>query len=308
MINENKIKLMLKKAEQLADIYEVPLNLGFSGGKDSIVLKYFADLFDVKYEANFNNTQIEMYKGMLPFIKENYPDVSIVNPDKADSFFVQMRKHGLPSIFRRWCCDTLKHSNPKNDRYTINIMGVRAEESRARAERGEISVFGDSKRAKKKREDLIKTFTSTSSQVNCVGGKDKVNIYPIFELTDRDIWDVIKSESLVVPPVYNNSTRCGCAFCPFASTIENLDSIKNNPAVARSWIKTFDDEFMSKRQKRLYGNVDAIELFYLYVFKQMESMTMIRRGIVDLKNKDLFGVTGQERFTNYLKQCNVIKP
>jgi len=49
MIDANKIKSMLKKSEKLAEIYECKLNLGFSGGKDSVVLKYFADYYGIDY-------------------------------------------------------------------------------------------------------------------------------------------------------------------------------------------------------------------------------------------------------------------
>ena len=148
---------MLRKSQALAEIYETPLNLGFSGGKDSVVLKYFADYYGIDYVAHFNNTQIEKYKGMIRFIKTNYPDVCIVHPDKEYSFFELMKKSGLPSIFRRWCCEELKHSNRKLKKYSVNVMGIRGEESAARLERGEISVFGKSKRAQKKLEALRKT-------------------------------------------------------------------------------------------------------------------------------------------------------
>ena len=65
MIDTNKIKSTLKKTEQLAERYECKLNLGFSGGKDSVVLKYFADYYGIDYVAHFNNTQIEQYKPTL---------------------------------------------------------------------------------------------------------------------------------------------------------------------------------------------------------------------------------------------------
>lgn len=59
MVDAQKIRATLKKAEQLAEIYGCRLNLGFSGGKDSVVLKYLADYYGIKYFAHFNNTQIE---------------------------------------------------------------------------------------------------------------------------------------------------------------------------------------------------------------------------------------------------------
>jgi tRNA(Ile)-lysidine synthase TilS/MesJ len=76
MIDTKKIETTLKKSEQLAERYGCKLNLGFSGGKDSVVLKYFADYYGIGYVPHFNNTQIEQYKGMVRFVKTNYPDTS----------------------------------------------------------------------------------------------------------------------------------------------------------------------------------------------------------------------------------------
>ncbi|MDR1416381.1 MAG: phosphoadenosine phosphosulfate reductase family protein, partial [Prevotellaceae bacterium] len=229
MIDANKIKSTLKKAEQLAEIYGCQLNLGFSGGKDSVVLKYFADLYGIDYAAHFNNTQIEQYKGMIGFIKTSYPDVNIVHPDKESSFFELMKRKGIPSLFRRWCCEYLKHSNPKLKEYRVNIIGVRGEESVQRMERGAISVFGKSKRAEKTLEKLKATFANANAQVQCEAGKDKVNVYPIFDITEKEVFDVIRAERLAIPDAYENSRRLGCAFCPFASYRENCRAIKQQP-------------------------------------------------------------------------------
>jgi tRNA(Ile)-lysidine synthase TilS/MesJ len=79
MIDTGKIKSTLKKSERLAEIYGCKLSLGFSGGKDSVVLKYFADLYGIDYVAHFNNTQIEQYKGMVLFIKANIPQTGTKN-------------------------------------------------------------------------------------------------------------------------------------------------------------------------------------------------------------------------------------
>lgn len=54
-------------------------NLGFSGGKDSVVLLDIAKKSGVKFEAVYSNTTIDP-PGTIPFIRENYPEVRIVNP------------------------------------------------------------------------------------------------------------------------------------------------------------------------------------------------------------------------------------
>jgi phosphoadenosine phosphosulfate reductase len=267
MIDINKIKTTLKKSEKLAEIYGCKLNLGFSGGKDSVVLKYFADLYGIDYVAHFNNTQIEQYKGMIRFIKTNYPDVGIVHPDKKNSFFELLKKRGIPSLFRRWCCEYLKHSNPKLAEYRVNIMGVRGEESRKRMERGAISVFGKSQRAENTLEKLKATFANTDSQIQCEGGKDKVNIYPIFDLTEREIWDIIKTEKLIVPDAYENNRRLGCAFCPFVSLHENYKTIQSNPNIAKMWLKVLSDKEFQEKAKRILSGKQTDRGYFTCTFQ-----------------------------------------
>jgi phosphoadenosine phosphosulfate reductase len=305
----NKIRSMLKKSEKLAEIYGCKLNLGFSGGKDSVVLKYFADRYGIDYAAHFNNTQIEQYKGMIQFIKSNYPDVKIVHPDRKNSFFELMKTGGLPSIFRRWCCEYLKHSSPKLAEYRVNIMGIRGEESLKRLERGEISVFGKSKRAAKKLAELKKTFAGTDCTVSCEGGKDRVNIYPIFDLTEKDVFDIIRAEKLVIPEVYySKCSRLGCAFCPFASRKENYESIKEHPAIAKAWLRVLSDEtFQKERQRNIVGKTDGAGLFYLYVNRSLLTDDLLKKGLGYLNRKDLFGRTGLQNFKDYLEQCKIIK-
>lgn len=82
-------------------------NLGFSGGKDSIVLLDLTKKSGVKFEAVYSNTTIDP-PGTIPFIRNNYPEVKIVNP--KESFFQLVARKGLPSRRRRWCCETLKEN------------------------------------------------------------------------------------------------------------------------------------------------------------------------------------------------------
>jgi phosphoadenosine phosphosulfate reductase len=306
MIDTDKIKRTLKKSEKLAEIYGCKLNMGFSGGKDSVVLRYFAEYYGIDYIAHFNNTQIEQYKDMIQFIKNNYPGVYIVHPDRENSFFELMKTHGLPSLFRRWCCASLKHSNPKLKEYRVNIMGVRGEESERRMERGAISVFGKSKRAQKTLEKLKATFAQTDSQVQCEGGKDKVNIYPIFDMTEREIFHIIRTENLVIPDAYSSNRRLGCAFCPFTSFRENMKTVKGDPNLVKMWLKILDSDFLKTKQKNIVGKTGGTGLFYLYIAKSLLTDELLGKGLRYLNKKSLFGKTGLQAFEEYLAECKVI--
>ena len=125
--------------------------LGFSGGKDSVVLKHLADLSGVKYQAYYSATGIDAPE-LVKFIREHHHDVIFKRPhlkmprrfpdwEGTHSFFGMIPKRGFPTKFSRWCCDELK-KKPTND-VPLNhrLMGIRAEESAKRAKRGQIDTF-----------------------------------------------------------------------------------------------------------------------------------------------------------------------
>ncbi len=67
-----------------------PLSLGFSGGKDSIVILDLAERAGIKYNAIYANTTMDP-PGTIAFIKKNYPQVHIMHPEKS-FFSVNRRK------------------------------------------------------------------------------------------------------------------------------------------------------------------------------------------------------------------------
>jgi len=82
--------------------YEPPEGyfLGFSGGKDSVVLYDLTEKSGVKFEAYYSATGIDPPE-LVKFIKQQYPTVRFLRP--KHSFFREIKRRGFPTKFIRWC-------------------------------------------------------------------------------------------------------------------------------------------------------------------------------------------------------------
>ena len=103
-------KELEKKVEQAVKLLQVcykaagePLEIAYSGGKDSDVILELAKMSGIEYRAIYKCTTIDP-PGTIKHVKENA--VEIRRP--KETFFSLMMKDGYPNRFRRFCCGMLK--------------------------------------------------------------------------------------------------------------------------------------------------------------------------------------------------------
>ena len=184
--------------------------VGFSGGKDSQALLQLVKMAGVRYKAYYSVTTNDPPPNVY-FIRQHYPDVVFLHPQA--NFFKLVEKSGLPTMFRRFCCERLKEGAGVG---CAVLTGVRANESRKRAAYQEVSVYSRRKEhTEHTRSRSIEMIEENEHR--CIKGKDKLMIYPLLRWTESDVWQFLHEQGLPTNPCYKQTGRVGCMFCPFSN-------------------------------------------------------------------------------------------
>lgn len=162
------IKLIQSAAAKAKEVGQ-PIEVRYSGEKDSDVILELVRMAKVEYRAIYKNTTVDP-PGTIKHCRER--GVEIIKPKYSFGQIIQ--KTGFPSRYRRICC--AKEYKILN----YAILDIRSEESNIRKERykePEQCIFFDK--------------------------KEKTNQYfPILNWTKKDIEDFVKERNIKLHPLY----------------------------------------------------------------------------------------------------------
>lgn len=239
-----------KKVSQAVKLLQVcykaagePLEIAYSGGKDSDVILELAKMSGIEYRAIYKCTTIDP-PGTIKHVKEN--GVEIRRP--KESFFSLMTKHGFPNRFTRFCCSVLKEYKILDN----CVIGIRYCESVNRAKR----------------------YTEPT-ECRIYGKKNHVNaIYPILDWSDEDELEYIKERGIKLHPLYYSedgsidiTKRLGCMCCPLMYYKKRLEAFKQYPGMVKAYLRCGEEFLKSHPESKLAKqNSDVYEYFVANAF------------------------------------------
>ena len=195
------------------------IEVAYSGGKDSDVILQLAREAGINYRAIYRNTTIDP-PGTIKHAQEN--GCEILQPRRY-TFRQLIIKKGLPSRYRRFCCQELKEYKVLDK----CVMGVRREESRARMERYHEPT-------------QCRFYGSKKEHVEAV--------YPILDWTCEDVVDFLTDRKIKVHPLYyredgtiDPKRRLGCMCCPLASTPNRIAEFKKYPGMVKLYLNAYKE-------------------------------------------------------------------
>lgn len=190
-----------------------PVEVSYSGGKDSDVILQLVKESGIKYRAIYKNTTIDP-PGTAAHARAMGAEVIM----PKESFFEIIARRSFPSRFVRFCCSELKEYKVL-DRA---VQGIRRCES--------------VKRAKRYQEpELCRTYKKG----------EKVRIYlPILDWSDDDVAAFIADRGIKCHSLYYDENgnfhverRLGCMGCPLASRKLRLQEFKRRPNLVKAWVR-----------------------------------------------------------------------
>jgi phosphoadenosine phosphosulfate reductase len=261
------IKLAAKMSGQY---YKKPIQIAYSGGKDSDVLLDLALKSGVKLKVIHNLTTADapetMYHVKNKFKKlkdlgvETEMKIAKDKNGKRITMWNLIPQNKMPPTRRmRYCCSVFKETSGKN---AIVLTGVRSKESAKRNERQAFEIIGKTVKEAKRwgLNNAMEVYRDAQRMpevydcqliVNAKKNK-KIIVNPIVNWSDYDVWTYIRGNGISYNPLYDEGfTRVGCIGCPLSGPKNMRKEFLRWPKYKKLYINAFNKMILERKKAGL---------------------------------------------------------
>lgn len=266
------VKRLQSASEMSLYLYQRPLLLTYSGGKDSDACIEVAKIAGIPFEVVHSHTTADAPE-TVHHVREKFRQLELdgihcefVYPyykgRRTSMWNLIPRKLMPPTRLVRYCCEILKETSGA-DRWIIT--GVRwAESTRRKTNRGIYETNGSKTTNKvilNNDNDDLRLVTETCAS------KNKRTVNPIIDWTDDDVWDLLRDRKVACNPLYCEFGRVGCVGCPMAGKSSREREFLRWPKFKWLYLAAFDRMLTERtnRNKQTYGWQDAMDVYHWWM-------------------------------------------
>lgn len=183
---------------------------GYSGGKDSGVVRELLRRSGVNFETHYHITSCDPPE-LIRFISQECPEAIFDRP--PTTIWKLIVEKGPPLVKKRYCCKILKEygGHGEGDRNKLVVLGIRRSESTGRKNRKAAEICSTTKR-------------------NIIN--------PIIDWSLEDVWDYIHYRKIKYCSLYDEGwKRLGCVMCPMSDQVREA---KRWPKYAEAYRRAFN--------------------------------------------------------------------
>lgn len=258
------VKRLREAAEMSQALYDKPLLVTYSGGKDSDTVLRLAQIAKIPFEVQHSHTTADAPETVY-HVRDKFRELELAGikceidyhtqPDGTRTTMWNLipRKLIPPTRLVRYCCAELKEGGGKDRMITT---GVRWDESTARKSRGALEIIS------KRREKSI--FLNNDNDEDrrlfetcTMKGKRVAN--PIIDWETSDVMDFLTGEKVKLCSLYSEGwKRVGCIGCPMAGK-HRYAEFARYPTYKKAYIRAFDKMMEMRRLRGMPRGVEMDE-------------------------------------------------
>lgn len=256
-LEQTAIERLKAASDMSLRLFDKPLVITYSGGKDSDVLLHLAEASGIPFEVLHSLTTADAPETVRHVydtfrrLEEKGVKCTVDKHVQLDGSRVTMwnlipRKLIPPMRIKRYCCAELKEGGGKG---RFIATGVRWAESTARKRRGGLEVLTSKPQSKlilSNDNDEDRRLFETCQ----LKGKRVVN--PIIDWKDNEVLDYAAVEKIPMNPLYcEGFHRVGCVGCPLANVKMRMMEFSRYPKIKAAYIRAFDRMNLERRKRGL---------------------------------------------------------